>query len=111
MSVQATLLIRRASRNHQAACHILAAPCIRDRAARYVDADGEVDWLRLEQAAGLWPEDEWLLVRAALDLDTGQEPTGLKRLCSTLHAADLRRVLEAIGTLRPEVAHAWRSGR
>jgi hypothetical protein len=95
-----------ASREHAAALHILAAPCIRDRAARFVSDAGEVDWLRLEQAAGLWSWGEWLLVAAAQDLCNGHDPAGLKRLCGTLDAGNLRRVLEAVLILRPDAAPA-----
>ncbi len=95
-----------ASREQAAALHILAAPCIRDRAARFVSDAGEVDWLRLAQAAGLWSWDQWLLVAAAQDLCNGHELAGLKRLCGTLDAANLRRVLEAVCILRPDAAPA-----
>ena len=95
-----------ASREHAAALHLLAAPSIRDRADRFVSDAGEVDWLRLEQAAGLWSWDQWLLVAAAQDLCTGHDPAGLKRLCGTLDAGNLRRVLEAVLILRPDAAPA-----
>jgi len=94
------------SREQEAALHILAAPCIRDRAARFVGDAGEIDWLRLEQAAGLWPWDQWLLVAAAQDLCTGHAPAGLKRLCGTLDSGNLRRVLEAVCILRPDATPA-----
>ena len=106
MSAPARPRIVPASREHAAALHILAAPCIRDRAARFVSDAGEVDWLRLEQAAGLWSWGEWLLVCAAQDLCTGRAPAGLKRLCGTLDTDNLRRVLEAVCMLRPDVARA-----
>ncbi len=89
-----------------AALHLLAAPCIRDRVARFVSDAGEVDWLALEQAAGLWSWGEWLLVAAAQDLCNGHDPAGLKRLCGTLDAGNLRRVLEAVLILRPDAAPA-----
>jgi hypothetical protein len=95
-----------ADREHAAALHVLAAPCLRDRAARFVSDRGEVDWLRLELAAGLWSWDEWLLVAAAQDLCTGHDPVGLRRLCGTLDAGNLRRVLEAVLILRPDAAPA-----
>ncbi len=94
------------SRELAAALHILAAPCIRERAARFVGDAGEVDWLRLELAAGLWSWGEWLLVAAAQDLCNGDAPAGLKRLCDTLDPGNLRRVLEAVVILRPDVAPA-----
>ncbi len=106
MSAPARRRIVLAGREQEAVLHILAAPCIRDRAARFVSNAGEVDWLRLEQAAGLWSWGEWLLVAAAQDLCNGQAPAGLKRLCGTLDAANLRRVLEAVCMLRPDVAPA-----
>jgi hypothetical protein len=92
------------SREHAAALHILASPCIWDRAARFVNDSGEVNWLGLELAAGVWSWGEWLLVAAAQDLFNGCEPTGLKRLAGTLDPANLRRVLEAVCLLRPDVA-------
>jgi hypothetical protein len=95
-----------ASREHAAALHILDAPSIRERAGRFVGDAGEVDWLRLELAAGLWSWDQWLLVAAAQDLCNGHAPAGLKRLCGTLDAGDLRRVLEAVCILRPDAAPA-----
>ncbi len=104
MSAPAGARIVPASRELAAALHILAAPCIRDRACRFVGDSGEVDWLRLEQAAGLWSWGEWLLVAAAQDLCNGHAPAGLKRLCATLDSADLQRVLEAVCILRPDVA-------
>ena len=55
---------------------------------------------------GLWSWDQWLLVAAAQDLCTGQVPAGLKRLCGTLDAGNLRRVLEAVLILRPDAAPA-----
>ncbi len=95
-----------ASREHAAALHILAAPSIRDRADRFVSDRGEIDWLRLELAAGLWSWGDWLLVRAAHDLCTGHAPAGLKRLCGTLDSGNLRRVLEAVCILRPDATPA-----
>jgi len=94
------------SRERAAALHVLGAPCLWARARRFVSEAGEVDWLRLELAAGLWSWDEWLLVAAAHDLDDGHAPAGLKRLCGTLDAGNLRRVLEAVCILRPDAAPA-----
>jgi hypothetical protein len=104
VTAQATGAIRPESSEHAAALHILAAPCIWDRAARFVNDSGEVDWLGLGLAAGVWSWGEWLLVAAAQDLFNGCEPAGLKRLAGTLDPANLRRVLEAICLLRPDVA-------
>jgi hypothetical protein len=91
---------------HAAALHILAAPSIQDRAAQFVADSGEVDWLRLEHAAGLWSWGDWLLVSAAHDLDDGAAAAGLRRLCTTLAPQALRRVLEAVLLLRPDAAPA-----
>jgi hypothetical protein len=93
-----------ASREHAAALHLLAAPSIRDRAARFVSDHGEVDWLRLELAAGYWSWGDWLLVSAAHDLDDGTATVGLRRLCTTLAPHSLRRVVEAVLLLRPDAA-------
>ncbi len=106
MSAPARPRIVPASREHAAALHILAAPCIRDRAARFVSNAGEVDWLRLEQAAGLWSWGDWLLVCAAHDLDDGVAVAGLRRLCTTLAPQALRRVVEAVLLLRPDATPA-----
>jgi hypothetical protein len=93
-----------ARRERAAALHVLGAPCLWARARRFVDDAGEVDWLRLELAAGQWPWGDWLLVRAAHDLDDGTATAGLRRLCTTLAPHALRRVLEAIAILRPDAA-------
>ena len=93
-----------ASREHAAALHILGAPCLWARARRFVSGAGEVDWLRLELAAGHWSYNDWLLVCAAHDLDDGTATAGLRSLCITLAPHALRRVLEAIAILRPDAA-------
>jgi hypothetical protein len=107
VSAPARVPIVPASREAAGAVHVLAAPSIRDRAARFVSDAGDVDWLRLELAAGMWPWDELLLVTVAQDLFNGRTPAGLKRLCDTLSTGDLRRVLEAVGIVRPDAAPAW----
>jgi hypothetical protein len=91
-------------RERAAALHILAAPCLWPRARRFVDDAGEVDWLRLELAAGRWSYGDWLLVAAARDLDDGVAAAGLRRLCVTLAPQALRRVVEAILLARPDAA-------
>jgi hypothetical protein len=95
-----------ASREHVAALHILTAPCLWARARRFVSAAGEVDWLRLELAAGHWSWGDWLLVTAAHDLDDGVAVAGLRRLCTTLAPHALRRVVEAVLLLRPDATPA-----
>jgi hypothetical protein len=95
-----------AGRERAAALHVLAAPCLWDRAGRFVDDAGQVDWLRLELAAGHWSYSDWLLVRAAHDLDDGTATAGLRPLCTTLAPHSLRRVLEAIAILRPDALPA-----
>ena len=48
---------------------------------------------------------ERLLVQVAEDLYRGAEvPASLARLCGVLDTANLRRVLEAVCMLRPDVA-------
>lgn len=89
-------------RERAAPLHVLAAPCLWARARRFVDQGGEVDWLRLELAAGGWSYRDWLLVRAAHDLDDGTATAGLRPLCTCLDGQALRRVLEAIAILRPD---------
>jgi hypothetical protein len=91
-----------AGRQRAAALHVLTGPCIRERASRFVSNAGQVDWLGLEHAAGLWSWDQWLLVAAAHDLQDGTATAVLRRLCATLEVGDLRRVLEAICILRPD---------
>jgi hypothetical protein len=100
-----------ASRELAAALHLLATPCIRDRAGRFVSDAGEVDWLRLELAAGQWSYGDWLLVCAAHDLDDGTASAGLRRLCTTLAPQALRRVVEAVLLLRPDAALELGEGR
>ena len=106
MTAQPARPIQAASSQHAAALHVLTAPRLWARARRFVSDAGEVDWLRLEQAAGLWSWDQWLLVAAAQDLCTGHDPAGLKWLCGTLDSGNLRRVLEAVLILRPDAAPA-----
>jgi len=98
--------IQAASREHAAALHVLGAPCLWARARRFVDDAGEVDWLRLELAAGHWSWGDWLLVCAAHDLDDGTPAAGLRRLCTTLAPQALRRVVEAVLLLRPDATPA-----
>jgi hypothetical protein len=100
-------VIRPYTREHAAAVHVLSAPCIWRRAARFVNDHGQVDWPGLEDAAGPWSSGERLLVQVAEDLYGGAEtPASLARLCGVLDTANLRRVLEAVCMLRPDVAPA-----
>jgi hypothetical protein len=99
------------SGQHAAALHVLTAPCLWARARRLVDNAGEVDWLRLELAAGHWSWGDWLLVCAAHDLDDGTAAAGLRRLCTTLAPQELHRVVEAVLLLRPDVALEPSRGR
>ena len=92
------------SGQHAAALHVLTAPCLWARARRFVNDAGEVDWLRLELAAGHWSWGDWLLLAAAHDLDDGTAAAGLRRLCTTLAPQELRRVVEAVLLLRPDAA-------
>src|SRR6266545_8271736 len=95
-------VIRPYTHEHAAAVHVLAAPCIWRRAARFVSDYGQVDWPALEHAAGPWSSGERLLVQVAEDLYCGAEvPASLARLCGVLDTANLRRVLEAVCMLRP----------
>jgi hypothetical protein len=103
--------IQAAGREHAAALHVLGAPCLWARARRFVDDAGEVDWLRLELAAGQWSYGDWLLVCAAHDLDDGTATAGLRRLCTTLAPQELRRVVEAVLLLRPDAALQPSGGR
>jgi hypothetical protein len=103
--------IRAASSQHAAALHVLGAPCLWARARRFVSDAGEVDWLRLELAAGHWSWDDWLLVCAAHDLDDGTAAAGLRRLCTTLAPQALRRVVEAVLLLRPDATPTPGGGR
>ncbi len=111
MTAQPVRPIRAASREHAAALHVLGAPCLWARARRFVSDAGEVDWLRLELAAGQWSWGDWLLVCTAHDLDDGTATAGLRRLCTTLAPQALRRVVEAVLLLRPDAASAPGGGR
>jgi hypothetical protein len=104
VTVQPVRPTKTASRQRAAALHVLGAPCLWERADRFVSVAGEVDWLRLELAAGQWSWGDWLLVCAARDLDEGTATAGLRRLCDTLAPYALRRVLEAIAIARPDGA-------
>ena len=105
MTAGARRVIRPYSREHAAAVHVLAASCIWRRAARFVSDHGQVDWPALERAAGPRSSGERLLVTVAEDLYRGvDEPASLGRLCGVLDTANLRRVLEAVCLLRPDVA-------
>jgi hypothetical protein len=103
--------VQAASSQHAAALHVLGAPCLWARARRFVNAAGEVDWLRLELAAGHWSWGDWLLVCAAHDLDDGVAAAGLGRLCTTLAPHALRRVVEAVLLLRPDATPTPGGGR
>ncbi len=111
MTAQPARPIEAAGRERAAALHVLAAPCLWARARRFVSDAGEVDWLRLELAAGQWSYGDWLLVCAAHDLDDGTAAAGLRRLCTTLAPQALRRVVEAVLLLRPDAAPAPGGGR
>jgi hypothetical protein len=100
-----------ASSQHAAALHVLGTPCLWARARRFVSDAGEVDWLRLELAAGQWSWGDWLLVCAAHDLDDGVAAAGLRRLCTTLAPQALRRVVEAVLLLRPDATPTPGGGR
>ncbi len=102
MTAQPARPIQAASSQHAAALHVLTAPCLWARARRFVSDAGEVDWLRLELAAGQWSWGDWLLVCAAHDLDDGTAAAGLRRLSTTLTPHALRRVVEAMLLLRPD---------
>jgi hypothetical protein len=105
MTAAVRRVIRPYTREHAAAVHVLAAPCIWRRAAAYGDDHGQVDWPALDQAAGPWSSGERLLVHVAEDLYCGaEEPASLARLCGTLDTGNLRRVVEAVCMLRPDVA-------
>jgi hypothetical protein len=93
--------IQAVSSHRAAALRVLGAPCLWARARRFISDAGEVDWLRLELAAGQWSWSDWLLVCAAHDLDDGVAAAGLRRLCTTLAPHALRRVVEAV-LLRPD---------
>jgi hypothetical protein len=103
--------IKAPGRERAAALYVLGAPCLWARARRFVDDAGEVDWLRLELAAGQWSYGDWLLVSAARDLDDGTATAGLRRLCTTLAPQELRRVVEAVLLLRPDATPAPGGGR
>lgn len=61
----------------------------------------------LELAAEHWSYHDWLLVRAAHDLDDGTATAGLRPLCTTLTPQGLCRVLEAIAIARPDATRGW----
>ena len=93
---------------HAAAVHLLTSWLVWHKVAAYVrDRDGDIDWTGLEAQAPLFASSEQLLAQAAMDLycSPGQDTAvGLKRLCHTLDAEHLVRVLEAVCLLRPDAA-------
>ena len=97
-------VIRPATREHLAACHVLTDPLIWGRVARFVAPDGGVDWLELHEHVGYLSSGQQLLVDVAQDLYSAGGGAKLGRLCGTLGTPHLCRVLEAIALLRPDVA-------
>jgi hypothetical protein len=111
VTARAARPIEAAGRERAAALHVLTAPCLWSRVRQFVSDAGEVDWLRLELAAGQWSYGDWLLVCAAHDLDDGTATAGLRPLCTTLAPQALRRVVEAVLLLRPDAALEPGGGR
>lgn len=92
---------------HAAAVHILTDWLVWPKVGRFVRGrNGDVDWTRLEAQAQLFASSERLLAEAAQDLycAPGSSHATLKRLCHVLDTEHLRRVLEAVCLLRPDVA-------
>jgi hypothetical protein len=99
---------------HAAAVHLLTSWLVWEKVGRFVrDRDGDIDWGRLWDRAGLFASSERLLA-AAMDLYgahlDGVDAATLKRLCGVLEPEHLVRVLEAVCLLRPDAAPpgGWR---
>jgi len=98
---------------HAAAVWLLAAPLVWRKTGRVVDAHGDVDWAGVEHRLAGASSGERLLAAAARDLygAWGEDPPTLRRLCEVLDTEQLRRVLEAVCLLRPDVAPPGGWGR
>jgi hypothetical protein len=100
---------------HAAAVHLLTSWLVWEKVGGYVrDRDGDIDWGRLWDRAGLFASSERLLAAAAMDLYGARidsvDAATLKWLCGVLEAEHLVRVLEAVCLLRPDAAPpgGWR---
>jgi hypothetical protein len=100
---------------HAAAVHLLTSWLVWEKVSAYVrDQDGDVDWGRLWDRAGLYASSERLLAAAAMDLYgarlDGIDAATLKRLCGVLEPEHLVQVLEAVCLRRPDAAppRGWR---
>jgi hypothetical protein len=97
---------------HAAAVWLLTTPLLWRKLGRVTDRHGDVDWDLVDARLAGASNGERLLANAARDLygSWAAEPTPLARLCATLDAGNLRRVLQAVCLLRPDAAPpgGWR---
>ena len=92
---------------HAAVRHILTAPAIAPRTARFVRADG-FDWLGLFVEAGRMSSGQSALVRVAHDVWEGTGDVALWELVRTLDERSLQRVLDGLRIARGELeAEEW----
>ena len=86
---------------HAAVRHILTAPAIAGRTARYVGAD-DIDVAGLLTETTTMAGGEALLVRIAVELRSAEKTTGLWELPRRLDRGNFDRVLEALAIARGE---------
>jgi hypothetical protein len=86
---------------YDAALHLLTAPLLRDRTARFIRED-EFDWYGLFEVSAPWSRSERMFVQAAFDLwSGGRELDGRRnvKLYDPIHTLDGRhfaRLIEAM---------------
>jgi ABC-type iron transport system FetAB ATPase subunit len=79
--------------------HLLTAPLVAARAARYLGAD-EVDWAGLLAETETMSGGETLLIRIAHDLWHAEKSVGLNDLTSRLDGRNFERVIAALRLCR-----------
>jgi hypothetical protein len=90
---------------HAAVRHILSAPAIAGRTARYVGAD-DIDVAGLLAETPTMAGGEALLVRIAIELWSAEKSAGLWELPRRLDRRNFERVLEALEIARGETGAA-----
>ena len=91
------------SPDYAAVLHVLTAPLIAERTARYIDGDDPDIW-GLEMETETMSSGEALLVRIACDLWTAQRTVGLTDVARRLDADSFTRVVEALRIARGRTA-------
>jgi len=98
---------REISSDHAAVLHVLAAPQIAHRTARFV-GDDDIDFAGLGAEVETMSGGEALLVHIARDLWTAERTVGLVDVARRLDSAGFARVVQALtiarGPYRPDTA-------